>query len=78
MNQLNQRGKIAIQGNLDPAILYANQETIASNVESVLAEFGHYNGHIFNLGHGIHQDIPIEHVQYLVDAVHKQSKRFHP
>lgn len=78
LNQIDQKGNIAIQGNLDPAILYANQETIASNVESVLAEFGHYNGHIFNLGHGIHQDIPIEHVQYLVDAVHKQSKRFHP
>ena len=77
LNQIDQKGNIAIQGNLDPAILYANQETIASNVESVLAEFGHYNGHIFNLGHGIHQDIPIEHVQYLVDAVHKQSKRFH-
>ena len=77
LNQIDQKGKIAIQGNLDPAILYANQQTIASNVESVLAEFGHYNGHIFNLGHGIHQDIPIEHVQYLIDAVHKQSKRFH-
>lgn len=77
LNQIDQKGKIAIQGNLDPAILYANQQTIASNVESVLAEFGHYNGHIFNLGHGIHQDIPIEHVQYLVDAVHQQSKRFH-
>ena len=77
LNQLNQKGKIAIQGNLDPAILYASQETIASNVELVLAEFGYHNGHIFNLGHGIHQDIPIEHVQYLVDAVHKQSKRFH-
>ena len=77
LNQIDQKGNIAIQGNLDPAILYANQETIASDVESVLAEFGHYNGHIFNLGHGIHQDIPIEHVQYLVDAVHKQSKRFH-
>lgn len=77
LNQIDQKGNIAIQGNLDPAILYANQETIASNVESVLAEFGHYNGHIFNLGHGIHQDIPIEHVQYLVEAVHKQSKRFH-
>ena len=77
LNQIDQKGNIAIQGNLDPAILYANQETIASNVESVLAEFGHYNGHIFNLGHGIHQDILIEHVQYLVDAVHKQSKRFH-
>lgn len=77
LNQIEQKGKIAIQGNLDPSILYANKETIESNVESVLCEFGHHNGHVFNLGHGIHQDIPIEHVQYLVESVHTRSKRFH-
>lgn len=77
LNLIEQKGKIAIQGNLDPSILYANKETIESNVESVLCEFGHHNGHVFNLGHGIHQDIPIEHVQYLVESVHSQSKRFH-
>lgn len=77
LNQIEQKGKIAIQGNLDPSILYANKETIESNVESVLCEFGYYNGHVFNLGHGIHQDIPIEHVQYLVESVHTRSKRFH-
>jgi uroporphyrinogen decarboxylase len=77
LSQIPQKNKIAIQGNLDPSILYATQETIESNVESVLNEFGYHNGHIFNLGHGIHQDIPIEHVQYLVNAVHQQSKRFH-
>ncbi|OTQ35319.1 uroporphyrinogen decarboxylase [Gilliamella apis] len=77
LNLIAQKGNIAIQGNLDPSILYANRETIESQVESVLTDFGHYNGHIFNLGHGIHQDTPIEHVQYLVNAVHQQSKRFH-
>ena len=77
LNLIEQKGKIAIQGNLDPSILYANKETIESNVESVLCEFGHHNGHVFNLGHGIHQDIPIEHVQYLVESVHNRSKRFH-
>lgn len=77
LNQIEQKGKIAIQGNLDPSILYANKETIESNVESVLCEFGYHNGHVFNLGHGIHQDIPIEHVQYLVESVHTRSKRFH-
>ena len=77
LNLIAQKGNIAIQGNLDPSILYANKETIESQVESVLTDFGHYNGHIFNLGHGIHQDTPIEHVQYLVNAVHQQSKRFH-
>ena len=77
LNLIAQKGNIAVQGNLDPSILYANEETIESQVESVLADFGHYNGHIFNLGHGIHQDTPIEHVQYLVNAVHQQSKRFH-
>ena len=77
LNLIAQKGNITIQGNLDPSILYANKETIESQVESVLTDFGHYNGHIFNLGHGIHQDTPIEHVQYLVNAVHQQSKRFH-
>lgn len=77
LNQIEQKGKIAIQGNLDSSILYANKETIESNVESVLSEFGYHNGHVFNLGHGIHQDIPIEHVQYLVESVHTRSKRFH-
>ena len=77
LNLIAQKGNIAVQGNLDPSILYANEETIESQVESVLTDFGHYNGHIFNLGHGIHQDTPIEHVQYLVKAVHQQSKRFH-
>lgn len=68
---------MAIQGNLDPSILYASKEVIEQQVESVLAEYGHHDGHIFNLGHGIHQDVPVEHVAYFVDAVHRLSKRYH-
>ncbi|MWN31701.1 MULTISPECIES: uroporphyrinogen decarboxylase [unclassified Gilliamella] len=77
LSTITQKGHIAVQGNLDPSVLYADKLTIESNVEGVLNEFGAYNGHIFNLGHGIHQDIPVEHVQYLIEAVHQQSKRFH-
>lgn len=77
LSNINNKGQVAVQGNLDPAVLYADQLTIESNVEAILNEYGHHNGHIFNLGHGIHQDIPIDHVQYLIQAVHHQSKRFH-
>lgn len=77
LSQIANKGQIALQGNLDPTVLYANKPTIEANVESLLSEFGYNNGHVFNLGHGILPDIPVEHVQYLVDAVHRQSKRFH-
>lgn len=77
LSHIAQKGHIAVQGNLDPSVLYAGKLTIESNVEAVLNEFGFHNGHIFNLGHGIHQDIPVEHVQYLIEAVHERSKRFH-
>ncbi|OCG35334.1 uroporphyrinogen decarboxylase [Gilliamella sp. Gris1-4] len=77
LSQITQKGKIAVQGNLDPSVLYAGKQTIESNVEVVLNEFGYHNGHVFNLGHGIHQDIPVENVQHLIEAVHRQSKGFH-
>ncbi|OCG26070.1 uroporphyrinogen decarboxylase [Gilliamella sp. wkB108] len=77
LSHINNKGQVAVQGNLDPSVLYADKLTIESNVEAVLSEFGSHNGHIFNLGHGIHQDIPIEHVQHFIHAVHHQSKRFH-
>jgi uroporphyrinogen decarboxylase len=75
LRDIHQKGKIAIQGNLDPSVLYASKLIIESNVDAVLKEFGACNGHIFNLGHGIHQDIPVEHVQYLIDAVHQRSQK---
>lgn len=71
------KGSIAIQGNLDPAVLYADQATIEQNVEYILTEYGKTPGHIFNLGHGIHPDTPIENVNILINAVHKVSKRIY-
>ncbi|WVD67537.1 uroporphyrinogen decarboxylase [Orbus wheelerorum] len=68
---------IAIQGNLDPTVLYADKVTIKNNIDLILKEFGPYNGHIFNLGHGISQDTPIESVEVLVNTVHQLSKRDH-
>lgn len=69
--------KVALQGNLDPGILYAPPERIRTEVHRILQGFGHGNGHIFNLGHGIHPDIPPEHVAAFVDAVHKLSAPYH-
>lgn len=70
--------KVALQGNLDPMVLFAQPEQIQSEVASVLASFGPPvagAGHIFNLGHGINQHTPMESVQVLVDAVHALSRR---
>jgi uroporphyrinogen decarboxylase len=75
----------ALQGNIDPNILFGTPEAIAKEVGAVLADFGapHVNDeggsgkgttHIFNLGHGISQFTPPEHVSVLVDAVKSQSR----
>lgn len=69
--------KIALQGNMNPAILYQSPENIEAEVERVLAEFGPGSGHIFNLGHGITPDVLPEHVAVLVDAVHRLSQKYH-
>jgi uroporphyrinogen decarboxylase len=69
--------KVALQGNLDPAMLYANPDKIRSEVSDLLADFGHGNGHVFNLGHGIHPEINPDHVKALVDAVHELSRPYH-
>ncbi|MGW8247420.1 MAG: uroporphyrinogen decarboxylase [Acidiferrobacterales bacterium] len=70
-------GKVALQGNLDPNVLYASPETIRTKVQQVLESYGQGNGHVFNLGHGIHQTINPDHVSVLVDAVHELSVPFH-
>ncbi len=62
--------KVALQGNLDTAVLYSDPDTIRKEVKKVLSDFGDHPGHVFNLGHGIHPDINPEHVKVLVDAVH--------
>jgi uroporphyrinogen decarboxylase len=69
--------KVALQGNLDPMVMLTNAATIESEVERILTSFGHGNGHIFNLGHGITRFTPPENVGVLVDAVHARSRRFH-
>lgn len=69
--------KVALQGNLDPAALYAPPEVIRDQVWKTLASFGHGDGHVFNLGHGIHQDIPPENVAAMIAAVHTLSPAYH-
>lgn len=69
--------KLALQGNLDPAALYAPPETIKDLVAVTLAGFGKGEGHVFNLGHGVHADTPPEHVAAMVSAVHDLSPAYH-
>ena len=69
--------KVALQGNMDPSVLYAPAGRIEDEVRSILAAFGEGSGHVFNLGHGIHQDVPEESPKVLVDAVHQLSKPYH-
>jgi uroporphyrinogen decarboxylase len=69
--------KVALQGNLDPNVLFAKPEQIRSEVEKTLQAFGKpaaNSGHVFNLGHGISQFTPPESVTVLVDAVHEISR----
>lgn len=66
---------VAIQGNLDPLALLAPPEVIEDKARRILARAGNRPGHIFNLGHGIHKETPVEHVVALVEAVHRYSRR---
>lgn len=79
MKQARQRvgHLVALQGNLDPCTLYAKPENIEAQVKSVLAQYGHGTGHIFNLGHGIYPDISPEHVKAMINAVRQFSPAFH-
>ena len=68
-------GEVGVQGNLDPALLLAKPAVFRERVKAILARAGGRPGHIFNLGHGVHQATPVEHVQALVDMVHELSAR---
>src|SRR5688572_15093074 len=68
---------VALQGNLDPNVLFAPPSVIGAEAQRVLVAFGHGPGHVFNLGHGISQHTPPEHVQALVEAVHTRSVGAH-
>ncbi|MCW8931581.1 MAG: uroporphyrinogen decarboxylase [Gammaproteobacteria bacterium] len=69
--------KVALQGNMDPSILYANPERIEQEIKTILESYGEGNGHVFNLGHGIHQHIDPENVGVFINAVHEHSKQYH-
>jgi uroporphyrinogen decarboxylase len=68
---------VALQGNMDPSVLYASPERIRSEVKNLLANFGPGEGHVFNLGHGIHQFSNPDHAKVFVDAVHEFSVQYH-
>jgi len=68
--------KVALQGNLDPNVLFASPEKVAAEAKKVLDSYGPLNtGHVFNLGHGISQFTPPDHVTTLVDTVHAYSRQ---
>lgn len=69
--------KVALQGNLDPMVLFSPPAAIAQQVGRVLDAYGKGSGHVFNLGHGVSQFTPPEHVAALVEAVHSHSRRYH-
>ena len=69
--------RVALQGNLDPATLYASADVIREKVAGVLEQFGEGPGHIFNLGHGINPDVDPQHATALINAVHELSARYH-
>jgi uroporphyrinogen decarboxylase len=69
--------RVALQGNMDPTVLLTSTECIRQQVQQVLAAYGSGSGHVFNLGHGITPDVPPEHVQAMVDAVHEFSPQYH-
>ena len=66
--------RVALQGNLDPTVLFAPPEAIRAQTRAVLDSFGPHPGHVFNLGHGISQFTPPDHVAVLVDEVHAHSR----
>ena len=69
--------KVALQGNFDPFALFGTGQSIEAEVKRILADYGKGNGHIFNLGHGIHQLTDPERVKDLVEAVHELSRAYH-
>ncbi len=69
--------KVALQGNLDPTILFATPEVIHAETEKVLASYGYGSGHVFNLGHGISQFTNPDNAAALVQAVHELSRKYH-
>ena len=66
---------VAVQGNLDPAVLLSGTDEIRRAAKAILDGAAGRPGHIFNLGHGVHQETPVENVKALVEIVHELSSR---
>jgi uroporphyrinogen decarboxylase len=66
---------VAVQGNLDPAALFAPPAEIRRRVAAILDEAAGRPGHVFNLGHGVLPETPVDHVRAMVDAVHELGGR---
>ena len=71
----DQLGGTSVQGNLDPCILFADPGVIQQKAKQILDQVRGRNGHIFNLGHGVLPETPVDHVRELVDYVHNQSTK---
>jgi uroporphyrinogen decarboxylase len=71
-------GRVALQGNLDPAALFAPPERVREAARKVIDSFGPAPGHVFNLGHGLQPRTPVESVAALVDEVRAYSARGRP
>ncbi len=69
--------RVALQGNMDPSLLYASPERIRQEVETILESYGRGSGHVFNLGHGIHQHVDPDHAGAFIEAVHALSAPYH-
>jgi uroporphyrinogen decarboxylase len=67
----------ALQGNLDPVVLFSNTEKIKKEAARILESYGTASGHIFNLGHGILPNTPVENVETLVEFVRSKSQEYH-
>ena len=66
--------RAALQGNLDPTVLYSTADTVTEHAKKVLDAYPKDSGHVFNLGHGIHPGINPDNVKALVDFVHDYSR----
>ena len=69
--------QVALQGNMDPCVLYGTPKVIRDEVARILASYGPGNGQVFNLGHGIHQFVDPANAGVFVDAVHELSAQYH-
>ncbi len=69
--------RVALQGNLDPVVLLSNPETVRAETIRVLEAYGEGSRHIFNLGHGILPETPVENVKALIETVKSESPKFH-